>query len=158
MTYVALMREPTPAARLVTSATSHMMLRLGDAARAVIGNALDSWSLTGRDLRVLSVAHGEGLSQRELGRLTGMDRTTMVAVVDKLERLGYAHRERDLADRRKYLVRLTDAGTKVVDEALDQLSKAEAEFLSPLNAAEQRQLNRLLARLYEKHDPACDPL
>ncbi|WP_433332432.1 MarR family winged helix-turn-helix transcriptional regulator [Spirillospora sp. CA-294931] len=150
------MSEPSAVARLVDSSTSHLLPRLGDTVRTLIGDVLDTWGLTGRELRALSSAHGRTLSQRELGSLTGLDRTTMVAVVDKLERLGYARRERDPTDRRKYLITLTGDGTRVADEAIARLAKAQAEFLSPLNAAEQHQLNTLLLRLYEAHDPTCE--
>jgi DNA-binding MarR family transcriptional regulator len=142
--------------QLIASASGFLVLRLGDLARERMDAALREWQLTGRELRVLGHAHGTALSQRDLGELTGMDRTTMVAVVDKLERLGYARRERSVTDRRKQLIALTPAGHAALDQALGRLAALEADFLAPLAADEQRRLNDLLMRLYQAHDPFCE--
>ncbi len=142
------------AAQQISSATGYMLLRLGDLARSRIESELRRWEITGKELRVLSYAHGQELSQRDLCGLSGMDRTTMVAVVDKLERLGYARRARSDADRRKHLVVLTDRGRQVVEEALAHMAEVEAGFLAPLEAAERRQLNDMIVRLYAVHAPA----
>jgi DNA-binding MarR family transcriptional regulator len=149
------MNAPT-VSQLLASASGYLVLRLGDLTRDRMDAALRRWQLTARELRVLGHAHGAELSQRELCELTGMDRTTMVAVIDKLERLGYARRERSPADRRKQLIAVTAAGRGAVDQALGELAALEAEFLGPLDAGEQRQLNALLTRLYQAHDPACE--
>ncbi|GAA3090121.1 MarR family winged helix-turn-helix transcriptional regulator [Streptosporangium carneum] len=143
------------AARQISSATGYMLLRLGDLARDRIESELRRWEISGKELRVLGYAHGQELSQRDLCELADTDRTTMVAVIDKLERLGYARRTRSDADRRKQLVVLTDQGRRVVEEALAHMTEVEAGFLAPLEPAERRQLNDMIARLYAAHDPAC---
>lgn len=84
-----------------------------------------------------------------------MDRTTMVAVLDDLERLGYARREASPSDRRKHVVTPTSEGIKALKEAAVLMKKAEVAFLSPLSAAEQKQLNALVARLAEVGVPNC---
>jgi DNA-binding MarR family transcriptional regulator len=81
----------------------------------------------------------------------------MVAVVDKLERLGYAHRVRSATDRRKHVVTLSPRGERTVHEVLGRLEQVEAEFLAPLSPAEQRQLNALVGRLFAAHNQACEP-
>ncbi|MHA6628857.1 MarR family winged helix-turn-helix transcriptional regulator [Pseudonocardia sichuanensis] len=139
----------------ISAATGYLMFRVGDAARDRIEQELAQWGLAGKELRVLAFAHEGACSQQDLTRLTGMDRTTMVAVVDKLERLGYARRERSAADRRKYVVAVTGAGADALGAAAARLAAAEAEFLAPLDADERRQLNGFLVRLHAAHDPAC---
>jgi DNA-binding MarR family transcriptional regulator len=139
----------------IASATGYLMIRIGDASRDRIERELGRWGLAGKELRALAFAHEGTCSQQDLARLTGMDRTTMVAVVDKLERLGYVRRERSAADRRKYVVGVTGAGADALSAAAGRLAEAEAEFLAPLGADERRQLNLLLTRLHAAHDPAC---
>jgi DNA-binding MarR family transcriptional regulator len=141
----------------ISSATGYLMFRVGDVARDRIEQELTRWHLAGKELRVLAFAHEEPRSQQDLARLTAMDRTTMVAVVDKLERLGYARRERSTTDRRKYVVTVTPPGAEALTAAAARLAEAEAVFLAPLDPAERRQLNGLLARLYAAHDPECAP-
>ncbi len=145
------------AADWISSATGYLMFRVGDAARNRSEQELARWGLAGKELRVLTFADAEPRSQQDLARLTGMDRTTMVAVVDKLERLGYVRRDRSSSDRRKYVVTVTPHGARTLAAAVARLAEAEAEFLGPLAADERRQLNALLARLYVAHDPECRP-
>lgn len=141
----------------ISSATGYLLSRVGGAARGVIERELTAWDIAGRELRVLAFAQDEPRSQQDLARLVGMDRTTMVAVVDKLERLGYARRERSAVDRRKYVVAVVPAGADVLAAVAARMGAAEAEFLAPLDAGEQRALNSYLARLYAAHDPECAP-
>ncbi|ONK13512.1 MarR family transcriptional regulator [Streptomyces sp. MP131-18] len=143
------------AAELIHSSTAYMVLRLGDAARDRIDQVLSRFGITGRDMRVMSFAQGRALSQRDLSRLASLDRTTMVAVVDKLEGLGLVRRERSAADRRKQVVTLTGRGTGLLDELTFLLAGEEAGFLAPLTGEEQRLLNGLMTKLYEAHDPSC---
>lgn len=60
--------------------------------------------------------------------MTGLDRTTMVAVVDDLERLGYAHREQSTTDRRKRVVSPTRSGLRMLADAAIRPEKAEREL------------------------------
>ncbi|MFD0886443.1 MarR family winged helix-turn-helix transcriptional regulator [Streptosporangium algeriense] len=139
------------AERRISSATGYMLLRLGGLVRDRVEDELRRWGMTGKELRVMSLAHGREASQRDLCGLSGLDRTTMVAVIDKLERLGYARRARSEADRRKQLVLLTDEGRLAVEQAVTRMAEVEADFLSPLDPAERGLLNEMIARLYTAH-------
>lgn len=55
----------------------------------------------------------EGTSLLQLAEHMGVTASTMSLNVDRLERRGYVTRERDTADRRRVLLRLTPSGTKV---------------------------------------------
>jgi DNA-binding MarR family transcriptional regulator len=62
---------------------------------------------------VLSVLRADHpLSQQEVAEQLGVDRTTMVALVDALESKGLVERHRNAADRRKNIVQLTSAGRR----------------------------------------------
>lgn len=57
------------------------------------------------DGQFLSLLHLHGpLTPGQLGQLSGLSTGTVTGVVDRLERAGYVHRERDRADRRKVIV------------------------------------------------------
>ncbi len=87
------------------------------------------------------------LSQQSLGAKQGIDRTTMVAVVDELERAGYVERRRDPSDRRAYSLQATAKGRRVLARAGEATEQAEAEFLAPLPPGDRRRLKQLLRAL-----------
>ena len=116
--------------------------------RAVAQRELGSIGLGVKEFGALSVLVEEGpLTQQRLGERQGVDRTTMVAVVDALERAGLLERSRDPDARRAYALAATAGGRRVLREATAALQRAEQEFLAPLAAAEQRELRELLRRL-----------
>ena len=136
----------------------YMLIKLGSAAAALLDRTLLPLGLRGRHVRVLELIHGEDLSQQDLCQRTGMDRTTMVGVIDELERLGFAYRERDVTDRRKHIVILTEQGEAAFGDALIRMAKAQEEFLAPLSGQERDQLRELMTRLYVREEHAvCAP-
>src|SRR5438128_585565 len=74
-------------------------------------------SITQRQYAVLcAVAAHEGLSQIELVRFTGIDRSTLAQLVSRMIGKGLLARERSSTDNRINAVRLTDAGRIALDE------------------------------------------
>jgi MarR family transcriptional regulator, lower aerobic nicotinate degradation pathway regulator len=97
---------------------------------------------------VLNLLRDEGpKSQQEIGEQLSIDRTTMVEIVDELERQGIVRRERSPHDRRSYAVTLTPNGKAKQKRASEAFDAAAKEFFSPLNAAEQEKLAAMLKRL-----------
>lgn len=135
--------------------TGFLLHRLGVGVDRLIGRTLEPLGLRARDLRVLGFIGAGGHSQRELAAMTGLDRTTMVAVVDRLEALGLVERAVNDADRRKQTVGVTAAGRAARAEAVDLLGRAEAAFLDPLPEADRETLNRLLRDLFRHRRPDC---
>jgi DNA-binding MarR family transcriptional regulator len=70
------------------------------------------------DLGVLRViASGEAQSQQEAAAVLGVDRTSMVALLDTLERQGIIARRPSEQDRRRNVIALTDHGWEVFRQA-----------------------------------------
>jgi len=110
--------------------------------------ALERFELDVREWAALALLNAEGsLSQQALAMLQRCDRTTMVAIVDRLEELGYAKRNRNPRDRRAYALEITPKGRRTLSEADALLADVEREFFAPLSAAERRTLIGLLQRL-----------
>jgi DNA-binding MarR family transcriptional regulator len=116
--------------------------------RAIAERALAPLGLSGKGFGalILLVQHGP-LSQQRLGERQGVDRTTMVAVVDELESAGYVERRRDPRDRRAYSLHATAKGRRVLERAGEATKRAEDEFLAPLPLGERRRLKELLRAL-----------
>lgn len=122
----------------------HAYLRLTEeSTRALAPHGID-----GRELAVLAVlgAH-DGLSQLEAARELGIDRTTMVALVDALEGKELVERRRSPQDRRKNLVQLTPAGRERLRDAELARQEMEHQFLAPLSRPDATLLVRALQSL-----------
>jgi DNA-binding MarR family transcriptional regulator len=118
--------------------------------RAIAERALASLGLSGKGFGALILLSQAGpLSQQRLGERQGVDRTTMVAVVDELESAGYVERRRDPSDRRAYSLHATTKGRRVLARAAEATKRAEDEFLTPLAEADRRRLKRMLRALLE---------
>lgn len=80
------------------------------------------------------------LSQTEAAQLLGIDRTTMVALVDELQRKGLVVREPDPDDRRKNRVELTSRGQEILRQGASLADDAERDYLAVLSQTDAQQL------------------
>jgi DNA-binding MarR family transcriptional regulator len=126
-------------------------------AQEVANQALEPLGLTVKHFGVMTFlrheAEREGergsLSQQAIGERLRIDRTTMVSLIDDLERTGYVKRERNPADRRAYVITLTPAGRKAQTRAEKAVDADALQFFGQLSDAERQELHRLLGRLVE---------
>lgn len=120
--------------------------------QAIQAPALAPLDLDGRLLAALALVGAEGPAlQARLAERLQVDRTTMVALVDRLEQTGLVERHRDPTDRRGYHVNITTTGSTTLQHALDAVQTVERDFLSALSKPEQHQFRALLARV--AHEP-----
>jgi MarR family transcriptional regulator, lower aerobic nicotinate degradation pathway regulator len=117
-------------------------------AHALFHDALGAVELTPKSFGALSAITELGpLSQAALGSTLRVDRTTIVAVVDELERSGYVKRGRNSADRRVHSLEVTPAGNEALRAAERVAHRTEEELLADLTPSERDQLRALLARV-----------
>jgi DNA-binding MarR family transcriptional regulator len=129
-------------------------------AQEVANRAVEPLGLTVKHFGVLTFLRhetepgGEGgsLSQQAIGERLRIDRTTMVSLIDDLERAGYVKRERNPDDRRAYVIKLTTAGRKAQARAEEAVDAHALQFFGQLTEAERQELHRLLGRLIEPPD------
>ena len=95
------------------------------------------------------ISANPGVSQTELAREMGFDKATIVALIDSLERLGWAVRERASSDRRRHCLGLTRAGETALKRLLQTVNVVEAPVRAALSSAELRRLVELLDRANE---------
>jgi MarR family transcriptional regulator, transcriptional regulator for hemolysin len=122
--------------------------------------ALAPLGVSARGYHVLRAAMTGQHTQTELAETVGLDKTTMVATVDELERAGLAERHPAPDDRRARIIFVTPAGKRKVAEADKVKERVQADVLSALPAREQRALIDALDKLVEGRlaEPvACDP-
>ncbi|MEU4237898.1 MarR family transcriptional regulator [Actinoplanes sp. NPDC026619] len=122
------------------------------------GAALTPLGITGRELAVLTVLGGpEPLAQQQAASRLGVDRTTMVDLVDALERKDLVERRPDPADRRRNLVHLTAHGRQVLGDGSRVHAEAERQSLAALDPDEIAQLKALLRRALGEGATAPSP-
>ena len=95
------------------------------------------------------IARCEPLSQRTLGDLRRIDRTTIVAQVDHLEKLGLIRREDNPNDRREYALVTTDKGREVLTLARDAVRATEDKVLAQLEPNDRAKFFEILLRLFQ---------
>jgi DNA-binding MarR family transcriptional regulator len=96
--------------------------------------ALAPCGIDGRELGVLFVLAGrEPASQLQVAGRLGIDRTTMVALLDALEGKGLVARAPHAKDRRRNVIVLTPAGQRLLERATAASDEAERELLASLD-------------------------
>jgi DNA-binding MarR family transcriptional regulator len=89
-----------------------------------------------------------GLSQTALATEIGFDKATVVAIVDALERQGWAERGQHKGDRRRRALTITEQGRRSLAEMRDICLDNEASIYAALSKAELAQLFALLDKAY----------
>lgn len=108
---------------------------------------LESLGVDIKQQAVLAVLAEEGaMTQQQLGQRLGIDRTTIVAVVDGLEDKRLVERHRNPQDRRAYLLNLTQTGRRTAQRGQRLVENAQDKLLEALSQADRRALTELLAR------------
>lgn len=106
---------------------------------------LRAQGVTPRQAGVLAaVGAGPRQTQRAVGRQTGIDSSTLSALIAGLEERGLLARTRARADRRASALRLTARGRRVLRQALPALQEADRQLLACLAADRRRLLLDLL--------------
>ena len=90
-----------------------------------------------------------GLNQTTLGNALGIDRSTVVAVIDKLEARGFVERTPARSDRRSYALQLSPQGANLLRRAQNMVAKHEKRISKGLSKSDQLQLISLLQKLQE---------
>lgn len=104
--------------------------------------------LTPRQFATLARLAAAGpLSQNHLGRETAMDAATIKGVVDRLRAQGLVDTAADPRDRRRLVVRLSEAGRSLFAATKAAATEVSERTLAPLDATERAALLALLARL-----------
>lgn len=140
-------RGPLPASLSIW--TGYLFGRASQQCRAHFDALVEPLGIQGRHFGLLAVL-GEGipLSQVDLGDRLGIDRNTIVLLLDDLQSLSLVTRDRDPRDRRAHRVTLTDKGRGVLERSTQMARRTNEEVLSPLSPEERRLLHDLMSKLF----------
>ena len=134
----------------LAQSAGYLLSRTSGILRSKVTDALNPLQLSLYEyvcLRLIGI--NAPLSQGSLGDIYGIDRATMVALIDKLEGRELLLRERNSQDRRSYRLRLTPKGSKVLTRAKRIVAKEQKAFLAPLSDQEWETMRLLLVKLVQ---------
>lgn len=97
---------------------------------------------------ILSVVHANPeINQGAAGRVLGIQRANMVALINELVEEGWVDRNVSAEDRRAFALTLTSSGKSKLFHCLDIIRAHEEEMLSDLSVADRMRLTDLLGRI-----------
>jgi len=142
-------KAKSKAAKDVLSASpTHLLHRALQLALDFHAEAAGSSAITQRQFTVLSAASGhEGLTQNDLVRATGIDRSTLADLVARLLTKGLLLRERSATDGRANTVRLSAAGREALDLASGAAAAGDRRLLSLLSPKKRETFMKILGSL-----------
>jgi MarR family transcriptional regulator for hemolysin len=105
---------------------------------AELAAAFEPLGLTPRGHSVLATAMNGSFTQKHLAELVGLDKTTMVAALDDLERAGFARRVPSPTDRRAHVIEVTPLGRRRVTAANRIAKRVQDEVLRALGGDGER--------------------
>jgi DNA-binding MarR family transcriptional regulator len=116
------------------------------AVRARLDEALRPFPVTTLQYTALTVLERRSdLSTAQLARNAFVTDQSAADMVRALEERGLILRVPDPGDRRRRMLRLTDAGRELLDQVREDVDDIEARMLSPLSGDEAEALHRQLA-------------
>ncbi|MCD4714668.1 MAG: MarR family transcriptional regulator [Clostridiales bacterium] len=96
--------------------------------------------------------HNGTMSMKEIGTLLGKEKSTITAIVDKLEKLGYVSKIKNEKDRRTTFVCLTEMG-KDIEKKFEEISKdVQSAAYNNFTKEEKSEFLRLLKKMNQNFD------
>ena len=139
--------ELDPSAKHVTG----RIVRLASLFQQSYGDAFAEVGLQNGDYGVLAALRRAGapfqMTPTDLARHRMMTSGGMTAAIDRLERKGFVVRPPNPSDRRGNLVKLTDEGRRIIDEAMSLHTDVEHQLIGALDDRERAALEQLLRKL-----------
>lgn len=144
--------DEIPVAPRLKALSTRMMGRVAVLAGRFTVIALANSGANRHQYAVLATLDAFGcLSQAELCRRTGIDRSDMNAALNALEKKAMVTRTIDPNIRRQNIVAMSSDGRAYFKMLDERVEAAQSAAMAPLSPVEHAQLNRLLAKLYEYH-------
>jgi len=136
---------------------SHLMHRALQLTLDIYAEETGPGGLTQRQFAVLEAASLKaGLTQTELVRMTGIDRSTLADLVTRMTAKGLLQRERSTLDARAKAVRLSPEGAAQLEAARPLVEAADRRIMALLPKSRREVFLAQLAELAAAADAAPD--
>ena len=105
--------------------------------------------VTGQFSVMAIINENPGRTQSAIAEAAGVDRSSLVPILNKFEKDGLIHRAPVKGDKRAYAVRLTKKGEKELTVLEEKAEEIEAQVIAGLGAKDHAQLIDLLKRFHD---------
>lgn len=134
----------------LTSAPGHLLRRWQQHALEMYQQEVGEDGPTPRQFAAMVAIHqNPGLSQVALVDRTGIDRSTIAEMIERLDRRGMVRRERCKEDHRTNALFLTDEGRACISLAAAGVDRAQERILAPIPTKDRAGFMACLARIME---------
>jgi DNA-binding MarR family transcriptional regulator len=118
--------------------------------RSIIDTALADEQLIAPQFGIMNILKAsEGINQMTLGSQMGLDKATIVKLIDGLEKQDFVVRVASASDRREKFLKLTTKGLKHLEKMIPRMKALEADFLTPLSAEEKAVIVKAIPKLMQ---------
>ncbi|QIW25166.1 MarR family transcriptional regulator [Sulfolobus sp. S-194] len=100
--------------------------------RRLLQKEAEKFGLSYTEVQVLYFLKNGEKNVTSLANFADVNKSTMVEVLDKLEKKGFIIRERDTQDRRVVIVKITDAGLKILEDVRGKYKELILSLLSKI--------------------------
>ena len=139
----------------LAESASHLIHRALQLALDIYAREVGSDGLTQRQFAVLeAVSLRAGLTQTDLVKATGIDRSTLADLVARMAQRGLLSRERSTLDARAMAVRLTPEGEAALADARPRVVEADRQIMALLPKGRRETFLEILAELAGAADAA----
>jgi DNA-binding MarR family transcriptional regulator len=138
----------------LVASPAFLLARLGTALKMRAFDEFEEQGFSPYHLSVLALLdEGSRETQATIADALGLDRSSLVGLLDTLEEKELIERRRDPSDRRRHVVSLTPAGKRQLAKLRALMQTIEDAFLAPLDTSDRAELHTLLLRLATELDP-----
>jgi DNA-binding MarR family transcriptional regulator len=142
----------------LSQSVTHLLHRVLQLALDYHAEASGPSGLTQRQYTVLAAAGAaDGVSQSDLVRATGIDRSTLADLVARMIAKGLLERERSATDARANTVRLSASGKAALAEGGKPAARSDARLLDLLPPKKRDSFVKTLSSLASAADAAAAP-
>ena len=132
----------------VNSEITWLLHRAAQRMRIVTGDQAEKHGVRLRDYIVLSALHKTpNLTQIELGKALGLDKTTLMSQLDRLERLGLVVRRADPRDRRARIPEVTTEGNALRAKVASACDRVERAAMNTFSQDQVQVFRRMLSEI-----------
>ncbi|MCG9915220.1 MAG: MarR family transcriptional regulator [Phenylobacterium sp.] len=136
---------------------SHLLHRAMQVSLDIYAEIFGDSDLTQRQYAVLSAVEArEGLTQTDLVRATGIDRSTLADMVARMIAKGLLVRERSQSDARANAVRLSETGAAVLEGARPKMAQADEQLMRLVSGSKRETFLAQLRQMVAAGDPAAE--
>nr|WP_277348880.1 MarR family transcriptional regulator [Sneathiella limimaris] len=105
--------------------------------------------MTGQYSVMEIIANNPGRTQSAIAWAAGLDRSSLVPILNQFEKNGFIKKEQVANDKRAYAVSLTAAGEKELADLRVKIEEMEQLFIKGMGARNHKQLINLLKKFLD---------